>query len=161
MSNWLLGSNFFSLINGYTGPYVADSIAYLLTFKGNQGTLASNSKLQVSNFLLPFLPKALQRIHLNKTEIIKNKWQGQKILKFKYRFNMHNTELNLIEDYSLETILAKKLNFNIKIGKNMWLRFSKLKLAYWLKIFSNLLKNHSLQINPSFRPEDPNELNIS
>ena len=32
---------------------------------------------------------------------------------------MHDTELNLIEDYSLETILAKKLNFNIKIGKNM------------------------------------------
>ena len=32
-----MGSKFFCgiRINGYTGPYVADSITYLLKFKGN------------------------------------------------------------------------------------------------------------------------------
>ena len=29
----------------------------------------------------------------------------QKILRLQYRFKMHNTELNLTEDYSLKTIL--------------------------------------------------------
>ena len=40
---------------------------------------------------------------------------------------MHNTELNLIEDYSLETILAKKLNFNIKICKKYVIEIFKVK----------------------------------
>ena len=31
-----------------------------------------------------------------------------KILKFQYRFKIHNTELNLTEDYSLKTILISK-----------------------------------------------------
>ena len=53
-----------------------------------------------------FLPKALQRIKIEKIETIKNKSQWQKILKFQYRFKIRNTELSLTEDYSLETILA-------------------------------------------------------
>ena len=51
-------------------------------------------------------PKALQRIQLNKTEIIKSQWQWQKILKFQYRSKIYNTELNLTEDCLLETILV-------------------------------------------------------
>ena len=41
----------------------------------------------------------------------------QKILRFQYRFKMHNTELNLTEDYSLETILAWKSILILKSAK--------------------------------------------
>ena len=54
---------------------------------------------------------------------------------------MHNTELSVTEDYSFEIILAYKSNFNIKICKNLGLRFLKLKLAYHLRIFPNLSEN--------------------
>ena len=37
----------------------------------------------------------LQRIQLNKTEIIKSKWQWLMALKFQYRCKMHNTQLNI------------------------------------------------------------------
>ena len=51
-----------------------------------------------------FLPKALQRIQLNKTEMIESKWQWQKILSF--NIGSKYTILNSTESYSLETMLA-------------------------------------------------------
>ena len=48
--------------------------------------------LQVGNLYI--LWKTLQKIELNKTEIIKSKWQWQKILKFPDRFEIHNIQLN-------------------------------------------------------------------
>ena len=46
----------------------------------------------MKNFIL--LPKTSQRIQFNKTEIIKNRSEWQKILKLQYRFIIHNTQLN-------------------------------------------------------------------
>ena len=48
---------------------------------------------------------------------------------FKFQYSLKYAILNSTEDYSLETILAKKSNFNIKICNNLGLWFSKLKLA--------------------------------
>ena len=65
-----------------------------------------NIKLKVGNF-----------IHFSKTEIIKNKWQLQDILNFQYTFKIHSPTVNFREDYSLETTLAYKYYFSIKICK--------------------------------------------
>ena len=40
------------------------------------------------------LPKTLQIIQLNKTEIIKSKLQWEKISKYQYSFKIHSTQLN-------------------------------------------------------------------
>ena len=44
-----------------------------------------------------------------------DKWQWQNISKFQYGFKIHNN--NSTEGKSLETVLAKKYNFNIKTCK--------------------------------------------
>ena len=54
--------------------------------------LTPNSKLQVVN-VIPFT-YILQRIQLNKTDKIKSNSQWKNILKFQYRFKIHNTQLN-------------------------------------------------------------------
>ena len=68
----------------------------------------------------------------------KSKPPWQKTLKFQYRFKVHNTQINRRK--FTRNYFGLKL---IEIFKNLWLRFSLLKLAYYLSsrvIFLNVLK---------------------
>ena len=117
------------LFENNSDSYVADNKTYLLTFQGN---LIPKSKSQVGNFI----PFTLLRIQLNKTEIIKSKWQWWKIVKFQYRFKIYNTRLN--RRLFSQNYFGLKVQFlyqnlrNIEIFKNLWLRFSKSKFAHHL-----------------------------
>ena len=119
------------LFENNSDSYVADNKTYLFTFQGN---LIPKSKLQVG--ILYRLSKTLLRIQLNKTEIIKSKWQWWKIVKFQYRFKIYNTRLN--SRLFSQNYFGLKVQFlyqnlrNIEIFKNLWLRFSKSKFAHHL-----------------------------
>ena len=80
----------------------------------------------------------LNGVNHNLKKETKSKPQWQKILKFQYRFKVHNTQLNRRQ--FTRNYYGLKI---IEILKNLGLRFSLLKLAYYLSsrvIFLNLLK---------------------
>ena len=58
------------LLENSSGSYVANSITYLLTFYVSYGTLEPNRVYKRE--VLYLLPKTLQKIQLNKTDIIKS-----------------------------------------------------------------------------------------
>ena len=74
----------------------------------------------------------------------------KKVLKFQYRFKIRNTQLDrrqLAGNYfGLKVKFQNQDQQNVEIRKNLWLRFSKLKLAYHLSlwiILSNLSKKET------------------
>ena len=96
--------------------------------------------------ILFLLSKTLQTIQLHKTEIIKLKWQWQKILKIQYRFKIHNTLLSRrIFTQKLfwpkSTILISKSakvstsNFKVEIGLST-------DLINWLTLISFFFVNY-------------------
>ena len=80
----------------------------------------------------------MQRIHLNKTEIIKSKFQC--------RFKIHNTQLNrrLFTQYLQKFVTDI---FNVDVG---------LSPGFMNDIFEYVEKPYSLRINPQFKSKDPN-----
>ena len=108
-----------------------------INFLGELRSLTLYDKLKVGNFI-PFHKDVTK----NSIEWNWNNWV-KKILKFQRRFKIHNTQqkaLHLKLFWSKSTILISK-SVKYRICKNLWPRFSKLKLAYHLSswmTFSNL-----------------------
>ena len=92
-------------------------------------------------------------------KIIKSKWQWENILKFQYRFIVHNTQLNRRQSthyYGLKIQFSYQNLENIEIFRNLWLRFWLSKLACAHESYLQIYRKATL-LADKFAHQDPND----